>query len=175
MFIRTSFSVLAASTFLMGSASVSANEQTPTPPVVSELVACRAIADASARLDCYDAKAGALDNAVASKDLVVMSREAVNETRRGLFGFSLPRLGLFRSDDDDAEPIKDLTSTVTAVSGSNGRWIVTLEDGAVWEQTDGDFVKRPKQGQTIRIERAALGSFTGRVDEGKAFRIKRQR
>ena len=175
MFTRVSLSALAAPAFLIGSASVSANDRAPTPPVVSDLVACRAVVDSSARLACYDSKTAALDSAVANKDLVVMSREAANETRRGLFGFSLPRLGLFRSDEGEEEQIKELTSKLTAVSGSRGRWVVTLEDGAVWEQTDGGFVNRPKEGQTIKIERAALGSFFGRVNDGKAFRIKRQK
>jgi len=142
------------------------------PEVFANVLECRKLSDAEARLACFDTSVAALEQANDQKTLVVMTEEKVAETRRGLFGFSLPRLGLFRDDEED-EGLKELTSTISAVRGGDGAWIFTLEDGAVWQQTDGVFLRKPQVGQAITIRRAALGSFIGKVESGLGFRIKR--
>lgn len=174
MFIRSSLIAVTTAACAALPLGAAAQDVSSSPTVFSDVVACRAIADPGARLACFDAKTATLDTAVANKDVVVMSREAVKETRRGLFGFSLPRLGLFRDGGDEADEVKELNTTITAISGGNGRWVLTLEDGAVWEQTDGSYINRPSIGQPILIDRGALGSYMGRIDKGKAFRIKRR-
>ena len=60
----------------------------PPPAAVTELLNCRNITDSAARLACYDKSAATIGEAVAKKDLVVMDRESVKKTKRGLFGFS---------------------------------------------------------------------------------------
>lgn len=142
------------------------------PEVFSKVLDCRKIEDASARLACFDTSVAAMESANQQKALVVMSEETVKETRRGLFGFSLPRLGLFRDSDED-EGLKEMTATIAGVRGGDGAWVFRLEDGAVWQQTDGIYLRTPKAGQSITIRRAALGSYKANVDGGLGFRIKR--
>ncbi|HEY0628432.1 MAG TPA: hypothetical protein VGD23_03800, partial [Sphingomicrobium sp.] len=77
-----------------------------TPPQVNALLACRNVTDSAERLACYDKAAATISDAVAKQDLVVFDREGVRKTKRGLFGFSIPNLGVF--DDDDQVEIKQV-------------------------------------------------------------------
>lgn len=147
----------------------------PQPQVFADVLECRAIAEAEARLQCFDTAVAALEQASNSKSLVVMSEEMVKETRRGLFGLSLPRLNLFGGGDDtEDEPVNEITSAISSVRGGDGRWVFTLADGAIWEQTDGTYLRTPRASQSITIKRAAMGSFTAKVEGGTGFRVKRR-
>jgi hypothetical protein len=142
------------------------------PPVFQAVLDCKTIADPAARLTCYDKAVGEMDAARAKKDLVVTDRATVRETKRGLFGLTLPKLKLFGggSDDDD---VTEITSKVTAIRmAPDGFPILTIEDGARWKQTDGRNTF-PKVGSTVRIRKAALGSYMANIDGQVAVRVMR--
>lgn len=149
------------------------------PAAFRQLIDCKAIADNSARLACYDRQVAALETAKSSGDLVVTDRATVREARRGLFGFSLPSLKIFGigNDKQDAgnDEVKEIETTISAVrSFGYGQWRLTLPDGAVWEQTDTKrLVIDPKSGSKIRIRQAAMGSFMANVDGQTAIRVRR--
>jgi hypothetical protein len=145
------------------------------PQAFEELVRCRAIADPAARLSCFDAAAAAMEQAAARRDLVVVDRQQIRESRRRLFGLPLPRLGIF-GDGDDEEQVSSIESTVaSAHQVGYGRWVVRLEDGSTWAQTDNEVLAgRPRQGQPVRVERGALGSYRMRVNNQPAIRVQRQ-
>ncbi len=143
------------------------------------LVQCRTIAQAEARLSCFDAAAAALERAEAQRDVVIVDRGQVRESRRRLFGLALPELPIFgrRSDaDEQAEEIRSVEGTVrSAIQNGNGQWIVTLEDGGVWVQTDdAPLALRPRPGQPVRINRAAMGSYMMRINNQPGLRARRQ-
>lgn len=148
----------------------------PLPEVFAKVLDCREIADPAQRLACFDAAVPALAQAQESKELRVVSREDVNRTRRGLFGFVGSGFGIFGDDDDEdeKEEIKEITAVIKAVSGAAGSYVFTLEDGAVWAQSDETYLKKPTAGKKITIRRAALGSFMASVDGGLGFRIRRR-
>src|SRR5688572_24524533 len=100
---------------LIESASVAAKQpkDTPPPPQVNALLACRAISDNEQRLACYDKNAATVGEAVAKRELVVIDRESVKQTKRGLFGFSIPNLGIF-GDDGDEDEIKQIDGEIVA-------------------------------------------------------------
>jgi hypothetical protein len=168
------FHALGLGLLVTASTAATAAEGDPPPKAFADVIACRSIADTQERLACFDATVAELEGATDSKTVVVLSGEEVKETRRGLFGLSLPRIGLFKGDNDDEESLREITSTITKLSGGTGQLVVTLDDGSVWEQTDGAFTKRPAVGQTIVIKRAAFGSYMGRINNGAAFRVKRR-
>ena len=144
-----------------------------TPEQFSAVIACRAISVESARLACYDRQVAALEQAAADKEIVVADRESVRQTRRGLFGFSLPKINLF-SDGDGEEEFQEIDSTIaSARQVANGHWSIELADGARWEQTDGKLVLSPKTGQKIKIKRAALGTFFANVNGQPGIRVRR--
>jgi len=154
-------------------AAAGAKDKSPAPPAEIEAVfACRAKTDAAERLACFDAASAALDAAINTGEVRAASKQDVADTRRKLFGLTLPKIGLFGSDDD-AEEISEFTGTIESVrSGKNG-YILTLDDGSVWTQTDGQFIRPPKPGKSVTIKKAALGSFMGTVEGSIGVRMKR--
>ena len=169
---------LAATSVLMSFPALAREKAgTTAPPAVYQAVVdCRTIAESAQRLACFDRTVGAMATATTQQDLVILDRETMRETRKGLFGFSLPKLKLFGggSDDvDERDQIKEVDSTITGIRGAkDGFPIFTLEDGAKWKQTDGRDVY-PKTGQKIKIKRAAMGSFMASVDGHAGVRVMR--
>jgi hypothetical protein len=168
---------LALSLILAAPAGAKDKSPPPPPQAYKDLMACKAIADPAARLACYDAQAGKLEQATATGEVVVTDRAAVRETRKGLFGFKLPTFGIFGGgdSDDDKDEIKEIQGTVaSARTFGYGAWRITLEDGSVWEQTDSErLVFDPRKGDKVRIYRAALGTFRMNVDGQRAIRVRR--
>ena len=145
------------------------------PAVYQQVIDCRTIAEAAARLACFDRTVAAMAGAAEQKELVVMDRAAVREARRGLFGFSLPKLRLFGGGDDDEsrEEIQEIESTISGLrTAQDGNPIFILADGARWKQTDGRMAF-PKPGTPIRIKRAALGSYMANIDKRVGIRVMR--
>ena len=153
-----------------------ASSDTPRPALFEALVRCRAITDNAARLQCFDDAAAALDAAAERRDVVVVDRGQIRESRRRLFGLPLPRLPVFGGGDHDEEEISSIESNIaSAYQAEYGRWVVRLEDGSTWVQTDNNVIAgRPRSGQAVRVNRGALGSFMMRVNGQPGVRVRRQ-
>ena len=146
---------------------------------IQKLIDCRAVTDSAARLACYDTAAAALDVAEAKGEIVVVEKEQMKAVRKQAFGFSLPSLSLFDRGEkgEAAEPLDRITTTLAgAYRNSSGKWVMELEDGAVWVQTDTEALPRgAKKGSTIEIRKAAMGSFFVNVDKQRAIRVTRSK
>ncbi len=145
-----------------------------SPAIYQAVVDCRTIGDSSARLACFDRTVGDMATATTQKDLVILDRESMRETRKGLFGFTLPKLKIFGSNDEgDKDEITQIESTITGIrTSSDGMPIFTISDGAKWKQTEGRDVF-PKVGDPIRIKKATLGSYMANVNKRTAVRVMR--
>ena len=142
--------------------------------MLQKLVDCRKLTDESQRLACYDQATVALDQAEAKGDIVVVDREQARKVRRQAFGFSMPSLSLFERGETQEE-LENVTGVVALarVNGA-GKWVIKLEDGAVWTQVDSkELFKEPKPGMPVKIRQASLGSFLMTVDTMGAFRARR--
>ncbi|MDP3080801.1 MAG: cell division protein FtsQ/DivIB [Brevundimonas sp.] len=162
----------------LAAASTLSAQATPVqerPETLERLMACRGIADNTARLTCFDTAAGALDTAQRQGDVVVIDRAGVAETRRQLFGFEMPSLPRLFGPENTVE-IESIESTLQSASlVGEGRWVFRLADGSVWRQIDSErvrFANRP--GQPARVRKAALGSFLLTVGGSRAVRVRRQ-
>lgn len=149
------------------------------PELFQALVRCRALTDDAARLRCFDTASAALAEATERRELVVVSRAQVRESRRRLFGLALPRLPIFGGGDEgreDEEEISQIDSTVTSASQDGlGHWQVRLADGSFWIQVDNNLLAlRPRPGQPVVVLRGALGSFMMRVNRQPGIRVRRQ-
>ena len=145
-------------------------------PIIDKLFDCRGIEDPEARLACFDQEVDRVYQARESKELVIADREQMKETRKGLFGFTLPKIGIFGGgDDDDEDKISELETKITRFGRmSNGRAIFTVEGGARWMQTDNTPVLgSPDAGDSVTIETAAMGSYKAKIGRKRAFRVKR--
>ena len=146
----------------------------PPPPQVRALLDCRAIAEDSARLACYDKSASAIGEAVTKRDLVVFDRESVRRTKRGLFGFSIPNLGIFGDDDDGVEVTQIDGEIVSTAFNADGGDIFRLADGSRWSQTDGKPIAlEPRNGDKVVVKRGALGSYMLSVAKQPGVKVKR--
>lgn len=160
------------------------NAQTPPPvkPIpqsIARVFDCSATAAAAERLACYDREVAALQTATRSGEIAVYDREDVRKTRRTLFGIALPELNIFGGGDkgeaDETQELSQIESTIRAIrQDANGRYVVTLEDGARWAQIDNkELSAYPRVGQAIRIRRAALGSYLANIGSNTAIRVRR--
>ena len=152
-------------------ASAQKMPKTATPKLFEEVVNCRAIQDSAQRLACYDRGVAALDTAQKSNELYVADKAAMKEARRGLFGFSLPKMKIF--GDEDLGDLDELETTIASVGSGQRGYIFTLPDGARWMQTDKKYMDRPKVGAKIRIRKAALGSYMANINGKTGFRVER--
>lgn len=165
---------------MAASVQAAPQRQQPRPEIFTNLLQCRSITDNAQRLACFDQQVGAMDAAAQRDEVVVLDKSELNKTRKTLFGFSFPKLPfLGGGDDDDGDkPKEEGVTHIDAVIASvrslgYGKWQIGLEDGAQWMTTEAVTGRDPKPGQKIELKRAAMGSFLGKVEGGRAVRMKR--
>ncbi|MGQ7828433.1 hypothetical protein [Altererythrobacter sp. Z27] len=147
--------------FLLLANPASAQDSSAQDRYLDELRACQAIADDSARLACFDKSVGAIVAATQSGEVQVVEKEQLEKTRRGMFGFTLPKLGLFSGKDD----LELLQSTITRVRGIRDGWIITIEEGSVWQMSNvPSRLSAPQVGDSVEFKKASLGSYFIRID-----------
>lgn len=128
---------------------------------LEQLRACAQIANNSERLACFDREAAAVLGALEAGDFQVLERREIERTRRSLFGFTLPKLDIFGSD----EAPDTLETTITGVRALGpDAWAIQVAEGSVWQITNAPSrLRAPKAGDIVVIKKAALGSFFIRV------------
>lgn len=167
--LRRSLIALVA-TCLSGAAMA---QDRPVEAQIDALRECRELTDEVRRLACYDAATAPLLAAIEDGSAQVVSREEVEETRRGLFGFTMPKLGLFSSDDDE---IDLLESTITNVRSGRRSYEFTIEEGSVWQINSVPMRLRPPEvGDPVVLKKASLGSYFVRIDGQTGVKGKRVR
>lgn len=149
---------------------------TPSTQALGPVLDCRSERNDQARLRCFDAAAAALVAATDAGTIVVVDREDIRRTRRSLFGFSLPKLPFFAGDkSQDDEP--DVTEATIASARSLGadQWSFVLADGAVWRTTEASRNATPRAGTSVRLKKAALGSYMASFGGARSVRAMRVR
>lgn len=144
-------------------------------PAVQAVVDCRKVEDSAARLACYDRSVDAMAKAQASGDLVTLDREQRTVLHKQAFGFNIPTISLLDRGAKDGQADRLTAKVAAAYRDENGRWVIRLEDGAVWAQIDNELVSPdPRPGSTAVIRHAALGSFFMDFDGRPGFRATRR-
>lgn len=140
---------------------------------VQAVLNCRPLAEPTERLRCYDAAAGRLGEAETRGDIVVIDRAQAAAAHRQAFGLTLPSLDFMvrAMKPEEADSITGVVSGARADAG--GKWTLSLEDGAIWRQIDGDLGRPPRPGSKVTIRKAAVGSFKMNVDGQPAIRVHR--
>lgn len=166
---------LTAAVTAAGGVAASKEKGVGEPPVVQRLLDCRKLSGDAERLACYDKTAAEMESATASGDLVSIDRAQRRAARRQAFGFALPTLSFLEHGEKSGE-LSHVTATVkNAYRGAEGEWVVELDDGATWRQTEAQEIGRtPRPGSKVEISKGMLGSFFMTIDgqgAGKAKRI----
>lgn len=140
---------LLAPSFLLLALSASAMAQDDS------LQRCRALADPSARLACYDALAAAPKPpqppapAVAPAAAVVAAKPAPKPADN----FGLPA----SKRTDEAQEVQSSVGPRFDGWGPNTR--IRLDNGQVWQVTDGTSTSLPERARKVTVKRGALGSY----------------
>ena len=171
---------LAAATLLIAAVAAPPVLAAEAPPParaaqLQQLLDCRKLTDATQRLACFDQTAGALDQAEAKGDVVVVDREQARKVRRQAFGFTLPSMSLF-SRGEKPEEITSADGVIAKARKLNtGKWEITLEDGARWVQVDlAEIPLDPKPGQKVKIKAATMGSYAMSVNNQREVKVHRE-
>jgi len=172
---RSKLAALAALTLIAGADQASAQAaKDARAQVFQGLMDCKGKSDPAERLACYDAAVGAMDVAEKKGDIVVVDREQAKAVRRQAFGFTLPSLAMFEKGESPEELDKVALKAERAYRGGDGKWVLELEGGAVWAQTDNEALFRePKSGSKVEIRKASMGSYFMNVDGQRAVRARR--
>lgn len=164
---RRTAPLLASAALAFGASGAIAQDElvVASDQYLDDLKACQQITEDTARLACFDRAVGTIVTASDSGDLQVIDREDVRQTRRSLFGFSLPDLGIFGGEEDEEEQ-ELFTTTIENVryTGRNSARITTAE-GAVWEMNNIPRNRRPfEPGDEVKFKEASLGFYFLRID-----------
>lgn len=143
-------------------------------PAVQSVLDCRKIDDATQRLACYDKAVSVMQTAEDTGDLVSVDRQQRTAARHQAFGLTLPTLS-FLDRGEKPEEVDHITAkVVSAWQVAYGKWVVRLDDGAVWRQIDDNVLDHPVHaGSVAEIRRGVLGSFTIKIDGQFPFKAHR--
>ena len=149
---------------LIGAGATAAMAQDSLP---GQLTACVAIPGVMQRLACYDRVAHSVSPAIAPRSApaqkpiaraapsaVYVAPPLAAAAPAGLGSERLPQTAA-------AQRNQELIAAVTSVSyDPRGRFTVTLDNGQVWRQLEGDTaVLQSTRISTVRISRGSLGSY----------------
>ena len=165
-------------------AATPALAQTP-PGGFGAILGCAGLEADGERLACFDREAAALR----SRDVVAVPARDVEELRRESYGFNLPsleRVAPAPPGAEEREPDRTRSWTVQSIRNArSGRAVFIMDDGQVWQQTDGDGQRFPEPGRrgavvTAEIRPAAFGSYLLSVSQdgrrrGGSVRVRRVR
>lgn len=151
---------------LLAAAGASAAEPTALP---EELRNCASIKRNVERLACFDRAVAALAAGKEAGSLPAPTPEAS-------FGMlTSERVLPPQEKKDEREDLQSVTSTVKGFGHSaDGSLVIHLENGQSWRQISGTNPML-KPGDTVTINRAALGSFQMIVPSGRSSKVRRER
>jgi hypothetical protein len=109
---------------------------------------------------------------------VIVERNEVRKARKGLFGFTLPRIDFLSGKAGNAEDAADEKELNTAITAAReigyGKWRFTVEGGAIWETVEASMrFNDPRPGRKVLIERGSLGGYFVTVEKGARVQAKR--
>ncbi|MCK0129094.1 type VI secretion protein [Erythrobacter sp. F6033] len=137
------------------------------------LKVCQKIADNAERLACFDNAVGQIVTATETGELTVINKEDAKKTRRSLFGFALPDIGIFGGGDDEEDELFE--TTITSARYLSGKKIrFTTAEGAVWEMKNVPRrLQQIKSGDKAVFKQASMGTFFVRINGQLGVRGKR--
>ncbi|HXL98566.1 MAG TPA: hypothetical protein VN932_01450 [Rhizomicrobium sp.] len=172
----------------------------PRDDVLDAMGKCAAVADDKARLACYDALSPRVKDALATPP-ADLAHEPTKDEQKSWFGFDMGALfgtgsnakqttpQQFGSETTPqaqaqqqtvaAEEIDSISAGVTDYSFTPfGKFIVFLNNGQIWRQSDGDsdaaHFKKVAIDNTVTISRGLVGGYNLQINDGNhIFKVTR--
>ncbi len=127
---------------------------------------CVAMRRDSERLACYD-------RAVAA---IAAGTAAANPSPQDMFGANVDTEKSPEDSDKKRDELRQISGAVTSTRhADDGMIVVTLDNGQVWRQQDGNVTLTIESGDTVTVVRASLGTFRITDKRGRSARFKRLR
>jgi hypothetical protein len=131
---------------------------------------CAEQSDPQARLVCYDAAFPPLT----AEPAQIESEEEIEQRVREDFGLGSSEIQRRRPELATDPEIEDIAAAVTRVSSlPGGQRLVVLDNGQSWRVIEGSSRGPLRNGDSITITRAALGSFRLITPAGVGLRVRR--
>jgi hypothetical protein len=133
-----------------------------------QFAACATLSRDSERLACYD-KAVTL--------LEAGGEAAPPPSAENMFGASTSLANTApRKSETEREELRQITGTITSLRHVEGGMIsIDLDNGQTWRQQDSDVSLAMKQGDSVTVVRASMGTFRIADKRGRSARFKRVR
>ena len=128
---------------------------------LNAIYTCASIIDDTERLACFDRNVPVIKIKEEKKEIIAIDSEGVKAIERDSFGFSLPslpKLGLFTPKTEKTKKSAQFFDVKSISKGRNGA-VLTMENGHVWRQINGDLGYIPKGNLTAKIKPASLNTF----------------
>jgi hypothetical protein len=151
-------------------------------PANEALLACADKTDDATRLRCFDAVVADLRKTSKVPPVAAAAIEAVKTP------VSAPQTAAHPASPQDKfgargdlkpeshTELSELTGTVTALAKKpHGELVVTLDNGQMWAEIATGSKVKLKTGDTVKIERGALGSFLLVAPNGRSSKVSRIR
>lgn len=166
--------LLVAGSLMMPATAIAADDKDSATDHLASLRACKSQADPALRLACYDAASAEVIAAADGGQLKIVDQAEIRRTRRGLFGFSLPDLGLF-GGGDDAPDMDMLETSISSVRYTNDdAFLFKTKEGATWQVLNAPSrLREVHSGDTVVFKKAAMGSYFIRIDGQMGVKGKR--
>ena len=148
----------------------------PSAEYVGSLKECQSIQDNAARLACFDRAVGAIVAANDAGEVRIVDREDIRDTRRQLFGLSVPDVGVLKRDEGESAEMDDLFETsIASVSYlSHKKLRFTTAEGAVWEINNAPRTLRTVEaGNPVKFKKASFGYYFARINGQTGVKSKR--
>ena len=132
------------------------------PEAIASVYACAQIHQDAQRLACYDAAVAHLQQAQEQGQVVAVDRQQAETIQRDAFGFHLPSLSRMLPSLRGAESgeVTNVHAAVSRVTGGPSEiHRFYLDNGQTWIQVEPGAVRNVQPGDTVTVQRAALGSF----------------
>jgi hypothetical protein len=139
------------------------------------ILSCASETDDARRLDCYDREiAYLLRDGMTIPVIAPRVARAQLEDEFGMRGVVLHNA--IKNRQKTNPRIEKLEATVAKVApNTNGRMQFELQNGQVWEQTQGSSVFFVKPGDAVSFTRGTLGSFWLTTEQRRTVRVRRLR
>jgi hypothetical protein len=171
--------VMGAGLALVAPAAAVAQDQVSGEARWNQVVACAAQRSVEARHACMDnvlRAAGALDAATE----VAVNRENFGREERAAPPPPSPApvaaTAAVAARVAPPPPVTGISTRVASVRLSGDRRLrVTTTEGAVWQQSDSDTIRRlPREGEAFEVREGSLGSYRCTFNETTTFRCERR-
>ena len=152
---------------------------------LADLLACRDLTDAQARLACFDRETAALVHmpavpiAATPTPTPAISEspapQATQLTPEQKFGLSEDAIAAKEAAAGTAVKETKLHARITALALSgDGRALITLDNSQVWGQSEADGTDlMAKLGDTVTLSRGMLGSYWLQLKSGRGCKVRR--